>query len=249
MILSISFFIIAIIYSMVGFGGGSSYLAILSLTEISHSQIVVLALISNIIVVSNGSYNFFKRGHLNLKLIAPLCLTSVPLAYIGGTIKLNQLEFQYLLAGSLILSSFFLFINSKTQLNHEEKIIIPSNLFLTSLGGFLGLLSGMVGIGGGIFLMPILVYKSAANVKEISLASSFFILLNSLSGLFGQLIKTSDPFILFSDLFTNHWMLFFSVFIGGQIGSRLGSHHIFQNNWVKILTSILILYAGLRILL
>ncbi|MEZ4886077.1 MAG: sulfite exporter TauE/SafE family protein [Chitinophagales bacterium] len=243
--LLIFFFGIAVLYSSVGFGGGSSYLAILALYSIDYRLLRATALLCNIIVVSGGTYIFYKKGFLNWRKMLPLVLISVPMAYIGGSLHISQRTFFILLSVALILAAILMLIQSYKNVegNALNSIRMTNETFNAGLGGGIGFLSGMVGIGGGIFLAPVLHLLKWDGAKTIAATASFFILVNSISGLAGQM---SNP------EFKLNWefaaMLMGAVFVGGQIGSRLGAVW-FSPNWVRRLTAVLILFVGVRILL
>lgn len=241
LILIAAFFIVALIYSSVGFGGGSSYLAILALMAINFYMIRSTALLCNIVVVSVGTFIFYKEGKLDFKKSWPLVISSVPMAYLGGLWPIRQDVFFILLGSTLVAVAFFLWLQPEknSSLSNSKYDTIPFKIFI---GGALGLLSGLVGIGGGIFLSPILHFIRWDEAKKISAIASFFILVNSISGLAGQLQQRSSVdwrFVL---------PLLLSVFIGGQIGSRLGAKK-FNPLYVKRITAALILVAGSKILI
>ena len=150
-ILSILFFITAILYSSVGFGGGSTYLALLLIWDIPYYIFPILALICNVIVVSGNSFNYIKAGNHNFRLLIPFLIGSIPFAFIGGTLKIEKEFFELILFFVLLIAGILLLINNKSYEN--KKILIKKIHFFVSLiiGSILGLISGLVGIGGGIF--------------------------------------------------------------------------------------------------
>ena len=240
------FGLIAFLYSSVGFGGGSSYLAFMAIFAITPETMKPIALICNVVVVTGSSWLYYRKGLLNLKNMFPLVILSVPLAFAGGIIRISNSFFFILLGISLILSAILMFveiikmkIKPNDIIKEAKQRIIDNSL----TGGLVGFLSGMVGIGGGIFLSSILHLKKWDTPKKIAAASSFFILVNSISGLTGQLIKYQ-----FRMDFRLLFPLVFAVIIGGQLGSRL-SIFILKPWVVKLMTAFLILYVGNRILL
>jgi uncharacterized membrane protein YfcA len=237
LILVFSFFTIALIYSSVGFGGGSSYLALLAVMGVHFEIIRSAALLCNIIVVTGGTYIFWKEGKLDLKKSWPFITASIPLAFIGGLWRIEESAFFILLGISLIIASLLLWMQPVQLKDHRSE-----NPFLNPvLGGSIGLLSGLVSIGGGIFLSPILHLLNWAESKKISALASLFILVNSISGLAGQVTWSEGidwGFIA---------PLLIAVFIGGQIGSRVGAKK-FDPIYIKRITAGLILIAAINML-
>ena len=238
--LTLSFFIIALLYATVGFGGGSSYLALLAVTDIPFILMPKLALICNLLVVSSGCYHYYRNKHFNIPLMLPFILSSVPMAFFGGMYTISEHTFQVLLAGCLILAGIrLLFIpKSSIELTH-----IPSWATSMAIGGILGALSGVVGIGGGIFLAPLMLNLRWGKPKEVASTASAFIWLNSLSGLAGQSTKGIP-----SEIF-NYWPLFIAVILGGQIGSLFGSHPKISQSSIQRLTALLILLISIRLII
>ena len=242
-ILSVLFIITSILYSSVGFGGGSTYLAILLIWEIPYYIFPAVALICNIIVVSGNSFNYIKAGNYNIKLLLPFLFGSIPFAFYGGTLKIEKEIFEVLLLFVLSIAGILLLISNKSYEN-KDLIIKKLNFFFSFfLGSILGLVAGIVGIGGGIFLSPILFLLKAEKPKIIATTASLFILINSISGFFGQILKEN----VFNHLL-NYWPLFLSVFIGGLIGNYLNIR-IFSNRTLTIMTSLLVIFVAIRMAL
>ena len=239
-ILSVFFFITAILYSSVGFGGGSTYLALLLIWDIPYYIFPVIALICNIIVVTGNSINYVRAGNHNFKLLTPFLIGSIPMAFFGGTLKIDKEIFEILLFLVLSIAGFLLLLNNKAYEN--KKITIRKINFVISItiGSILGLISGVVGIGGGIFLSPILFLLKADKPKNIVTTASLFILVNSISGVFGQLTKES----IFSELII-YLPLFLSVLIGGLLGNYINLK-IFSNRVLALITSLLVIFVAMR---
>jgi len=242
-ILIAGFFVIALIYASVGFGGGSSYLALLALPLFALPFPVIrsAALFCNIIVVTGGTIIFYREGKLTFRDVWPYLITSVPAAYIGGFWPIKQQTFFVLLGATLVIVSFLLWFQPE-RFQHNRKDIPENKGTQAALGAAIGLLSGLVGIGGGIFLSPVLHFLRWSEAKRISALASAFILVNSISGLAGQFYR-GVPQMQWSFIVP----LLAAVFIGGQIGSRLGAHR-FNPLYIKRITAVLILIAGLNIL-
>lgn len=236
----VSFFAIAILYASVGFGGGSSYLAILALTSLAFTEIRATALICNIVVVSNSTILYYKNGFYNFKKVMPLVIASIPLAFLGGYLRIEERIF-FLLLGCSLLAAAILMLVRKKSITPEN---IKQSSFLKSFGfgGSIGFISGLVGIGGGIFLAPLLHLAKWDNSKKIAATASLFILVNSIAGLGGQLFNPS-----FTIAPTLTILLAVSTFIGGQIGTRIGIKLISPEN-LKKATAVLILYVAFKII-
>ncbi|MBD1154554.1 sulfite exporter TauE/SafE family protein [Pelagibacterales bacterium SAG-MED21] len=239
-ILSIFFFITAILYSSVGFGGGSTYLALMLIWNIPYYIFPILALICNIIVVSGNSINYVRSGNLNFKLLAPYLIGSIPFSFFGASMSLTKELFEILLFVILIIAGIFLLIESKSFNNDQIKINSIPKILSVSIGSIIGFTSGIIGIGGGIFLSPILFLMKAGYPKQIATTASLFILINSIFGVAGQLTKD----IVF-DEFLNYWPLFIVVLIGGQIGNFLNIKFL-SGKTLAIITSLLVILVAIR---
>ena len=239
-ILIILFFITAILYASVGFGGGSTYLALMLIWEIPYYIFPIIALFCNIIVVSGNSINFIRSGNINLKLILPYLFGSIPFAFIGASISLEKEIFEMLLFLVLIIAGLFLLVESNSFNKKELKINSISIFISIFIGSLIGFVSGLVGIGGGIFLSPLLFLLKAGYPKHITSSASLFILLNSIFGVAGHLTKE----IVLKE-FLNYSPLFLAVLIGGQIGNYLNIKFL-SNKALALLTSLLIIFIAIR---
>ncbi len=230
------FFVVAVIYSAAGFGGGSSYLAILSFFPLVFTEIRMVALLCNIVVVSGSVYIFYKNGFLDFKKILPLLILSVPFAYLGGSLKISQSIFFIILGITLVIAGLLMFLKS------TDKTIQLSPQMNGFIGSGIGFLSGMVGIGGGIFLSPVLYLSRWASSKVIAATTACFILVNSIAGLIGQTVTNG-----FQLDWKSTGALLITVLVGGQIGARLTITWI-NPVIVRRITAFLILFVGVRIL-
>jgi len=239
-ILTIFFFITAILYASIGFGGGSTYLALMLIWDIPFYIFPIIALICNIIVVTGNSINFLRTKNTNLSLLTPYLIGSVPFAFVGASISINKSLFEILLFFVLIIAGIFLLLENKSFGKDKIKIRKIPKIFSILIGSIIGFISGLVGIGGGIFLSPILFLMRAGYPKHITSTASLFILINSILGVAGQLTKD----IVFNE-FLDYWPLFIAVLIGGQIGSFLNIKFL-SNKVLALMTSFLVIFVAVR---
>ena len=237
----LSLTIIAALYSSVGHGGGSGYLAILSLTTIAVANPLWLkqyAWSLNLIVAGIAFWHYSGRGHYDRSLVLPFLIGSVPMAALGGYVQLQGTVYDVLLALVLVFAAWRLLWST----GDEKEIVRPTDAVAVASGGGIGLVSGMIGIGGGIFLSPLLVLSGWANAKEAAATAALFIWLNSLSGLFGS--SLSGDVSLEFDL-----LLPFAgaVLIGGMVGSKYGSQISSQSGVRRLLVVVLLIAAMKRV--
>lgn len=234
------FFMVAICYASVGFGGGSSYLAILTLASIGYIEIRTTALLCNIVVVSGNIVWFVIQKQYHWKKITPLILLSIPMAFVGGYLKISETFFFIFLGFTLLFAAFLMGFSKEISIKNNIKATPFKNAFY---GGCIGFISGIAGIGGGIFLAPLLHLANWETSKKIAAITSLFILVNSLAGILGQYYNPN---------FSINWnlttVLLITVFIGGQIGRRL-SNRFFNAMHLKKATAILIAFVSIRILI
>ena len=240
--LAFAFFFIALIYSAVGFGGGSTYIALLAFSGQPAELIPLVALPCNIFVVSLGSYFAVSRRDFDWRMATPFFVASVPMAFLGGVLPIDASIYFLLLGLSLAVAGLSLCLRTAP----DESIVVAKSWTLgVFIGAGLGLLSGMVGIGGGIFLAPILHHLRWASSKTIAALCSFFILINSLSGFTGQVFKTGvdQAWVQMGSALP----LFVAVLLGGIIGGRFVIEGVAHQR-VAQLTGLLVLVVGLRVL-
>ncbi|MHA8099437.1 sulfite exporter TauE/SafE family protein [Aquirufa aurantiipilula] len=206
--------IIAFLYSSVGHGGASGYLAVMAMMGVAPAIMKPSALVMNLAVSLFSFTGFYRAGHFRLKLFWPFALASVPLAYLGGTMTLSDSIYKKILALCILISIFRLVFQFRQEKEEIRSISITSGLIS---GGAIGLLSGMIGIGGGIVLSPLMLLMRWATLKQTAAVSALFIFVNSLSGLFGQIQKGGIQV-------TEHfqWAVAATV-LGGLLGSYYGS--------------------------
>ena len=239
-ILSILFFVTAVLYSSVGFGGGSTYLALLLIWGVPYFIFPLIALSCNIIVVSGNCFNYIRAGNLNLKLLIPYLIGSIPLAFIGGSLPIEKRLFEILLFSVLATAGILLLLNFRSYDDKEESYRNVPIIISILIGGVLGFISGVVGIGGGIFLSPILFLIRAGKPKHIVTTASLFILINSFSGIMGQITKNA----VLNEI-SNYWYLLLIVLVGGQLGNFLNLK-IFPTRILALVTAGLVLFVAIR---
>ena len=239
-ILSILFFVTAVLYSSVGFGGGSTYLALLLIWGVPYFIFPLIALSCNIIVVSGNCFNYIRAGNLNLKLLIPYLIGSIPLAFIGGSLPIEKRFFEILLFLVLATAGILLLLNFRAYDDKEKSYRKVPIIISILIGGVLGFVSGVVGIGGGIFLSPILFLIRAGKPKHIVTTASLFILINSFSGIMGQITKNA----VLNEI-SNYWYLLLIVLVGGQLGNFLNLK-IFPTRILALVTAGLILFVAIR---
>lgn len=245
LLLTALFFIVAVAYSAVGFGGGSSYNALLILAGMDYRLVPAIALSCNILVVAGGVFHHVRARTLSLEQLLPFILLSVPMAWLGGSLVVSEQVFIGLLGFSLLVAAVQMMKKQRVKSIQHGFGRTQYWLISTGLGAGIGLLAGITGIGGGIFLAPLIYLMRLAPPRTVAGITSGFILVNSMAGLAGQLMKAGDGSPL--EGWAGTWPLFAAVIVGGQIGSRLGAYRL-PETWIKRLTAILILYVALRLI-
>lgn len=235
------FLLVAILYSSVGHGGASAYLAILVLAGFPREAIAPTALVLNVLVTLLGTINYYRAGHFDARLLLPFILTSIPAAYLGGSLRVSEKAFSLVLGLTLFIAGlrFFLFAKPITP----GRTLSRTLLFSVGLpvGLALGFLAGLIGIGGGIFLSPLLLLMGWADAKKTAAISAAFILLNSISGLTAQLLKRQPDWTLLG-------ALALAVLIGGGIGSYIGAFRLLPTTLQRLL-GLVLLMASVKLLI
>ena len=236
-ILSAGVFVVATLYSSVGHAGASGYIAVMSLLSVAPAEIRPIALTLNILVASIGTWQFWRAGHFSWALFWPFALLSLPAAFVGGYLNLPTQVFKILVGLVLLFSAGQFLLRPPAEGDPRQ----PPTLAAVGLGGGLGLLSGLTGTGGGIFLTPLLILAGWARTKSAAAVSAPFILLNSVSGLLGNLsaTKTFPAFGI---------GLLIAALAGGSIGSYFGSHRL-PHTAIKRLLAIVLCIAGFKLIL
>ncbi len=234
------YLIASFLYSTVGHGGASAYLALSALVGLSREAMVPIALALNVLVTSLGLWHYSRAGHFRPKLLLPFVITSIPMAFLGGSLEVAPQVFAALLGVTLLIAALRLLGLGRAMTPHEVelRLLWPAGLVL---GALLGFLAGLIGVGGGIFLSPLLLFLGWADVKRTAAVSAAFIWLNSLSGLAAHALRGTPDWGLL-------WPLLIVVAIGGGLGSRLGALK-FSPVRVQRLLGAVLLVASFKLLL
>jgi len=233
------FLLVAFVYSSVGHAGASGYLAVMSLLSFPLAEIKSTSLVLNIIVAAIASYKFISAGYFDKKVFLPFAFTSIPAAFIGGAITLDTHWFKAFAGLFLLLSAVGLIIkNKRIDQDKTSELNIYTALIV---GAVIGLFSGLIGVGGGIFLSPLIIVMGWTSLKKTSGVSALFILCNSIIGLAGHIYSNS-----FQVHNVFYWIL--AVIIGGFAGSHLGST-LYNNKILMGILFVVLCSAGLKFLL
>lgn len=236
--LGFAFFFVALLYSSVGHAGATGYLAVMAIAGIQPALMKPTALVLNIFVASIASYNYFKKDAISFRILVPLIVISIPCAYIGGRISLPPHYYKPL------VGIFLLYAASRAFFTAKEKSLYlvdkPNRISLSIVGGALGFLSGLTGVGGGVFLSPLMLMFRWAPIRVISGTAAGFILVNSISGMAGLISTTTQTINGIAYLIA-------AVVLGGFIGSEYGSHR-FQTATIQKLLAATLLIAGIKLI-
>lgn len=236
----IYFFFIALLYSTVGHAGASGYLAAMALLSFSPAVMKPTALALNIVVALVTSIRFYQAGHFSWRLLWPFALVSVPMAYLGGSLAVHTTLYKMLVGLALLFAAIHLIVRGRAASDEAESTGQPGLTASLATGGIIGFLSGLTGVGGGIFLSPVLIMMHWAGLRKAAAVSAVFILLNSLSGLAGYLQKGGG--------FPEHLGLWsVAVISGGIIGSTLGATRL-NSPALRALLGMILLMAGVKLM-
>lgn len=237
------FFTTALLYASVGFGGGSTYNALLALSGFDYRLLPIVSLACNVVVVSGSTIRFARAGEMPWKRALTLSLVAAPLAFLGGLTPIRQETFLFLLGLSLVGAGLALFLPRAPDRAAQPA---PAARHMGLAAAPLGYLAGLVGIGGGIFLAPLLHLTRWDGARRVAATTSLFILINSLSGLVGQLAKNGVE--RFGEALGGALPLLVAVVLGGQLGSLMALR-ILPEHVIRWLTAALTIWAGSRLLL
>jgi len=233
----LAIFVVAVLYSSVGHGGASGYLAVMALLAVAPEITRPTALILNVFVASIAAFQFYRSGYFSWRTFLPFAVTSIPFAFMGGMIQLPTNAYKMVLGVVLILAAIRLAWKFTGAVEPRE----PNILIALLIGAVIGLLSGLVGVGGGIFLTPVLLLMNWAETKRAAGVSALFILVNSISGLLGNYQQVAK-------LPTNVWFWIGAAVVGGIIGSTLGSKR-FDSLMLRRVLAIVLIFAGVKLVL
>lgn len=241
-LLALAFLVTALLYASVGFGGGSTYSALLALSGLDYRLLPLISLACNIVVVTGGSIRFARAAVTPWRKAAVIIALGAPASFVGGLTPIKEDTFLALLGGSLVLTALTMLIPVKESADGKPT---ASARLMPLAAAPLGYFAGLVGIGGGIFLAPLLHLARWHEARGIAATASLFILVNSLFGLAGQLVKNGPG--MFGVAIGSALPLLVAVVIGGQIGSLLAAR-LLPPRWIRWLTALLVLVVGVRLL-
>ncbi len=229
--------VVALLYSSVGHAGASGYIAVLTLFGFLAPTIKPTALVLNILVASIGSIQFWRAGHFSGKLFWPFAAFSIPASFLGGALQLPAAIIHPLIGAVLLFSAVRLFLNP----SDPAEVTPPERATAFGVGAGIGLLSGLTGTGGGVFLTPLLLLRHWARTRDAAAVSVVFILVNSISGLVGH-VSRGKPVPVFA------WWLAVAAIVGGTLGSHLGSRR-FPPRVIRVLLAATLVIAGVKLVL
>lgn len=232
----IAFLVVAFLYASVGHGGASGYLALMALLNMSPLVMKPTALILNLIVSLVSFLSFYKARHFKSSMLWPLVVTSIPAAYLGSIIPVSEPLYKKILAIVLLIAVIRMLLKPPSA----DKISTPKWYWLSLAGAVIGLLSGMIGMGGGILLSPLLLMMGWATMQQTAAISAIFIFLNSASGMLGQLKKGFD-------LAPSMFIIIAFVLVGGWLGAYMGSSR-FKTTELKFILALVLVLAVSKLL-
>ena len=233
------FFLVALLYSTVGHAGASGYLASMALLAFPPAVMKPTALALNIVVALVASARFYKAGYFSWRLFWPFALASVPMAYLGGGFTIDTRIYKILVGMSLLFAAGYFFIHHRSADDDAANIRLPGIPVALVIGGLIGLVSGLTGVGGGIFLSPVLLMAHWARFRQTAAVAAVFILANSVSGLLGHLHQGGG-------IAANLPIWAIAVLAGGFIGASLGATRL-NNPVLRLLMGLVLVIAGMKL--
>jgi len=232
-------FFVAVAYSSVGHGGASGYLAVLSFFGLAPAAMAPSALCLNLLVSGTSFVSYRRAGHFTVRLLWPFLLTSIPFAFLGGLAPVSTRAYLIILAAALVFAAYRLLLVAPPP-QEESFIRVPPLWVALPVGAAIGFVSGVIGVGGGIFLSPLLILLKWADAKRTAAVSAAFIWINSLAGLYGQLLKNPVDWMGLAPLVA-------VAFAGGLVGSYLGARR-FRGLWLRRVLGVVLLVAMVKLL-
>jgi uncharacterized protein len=232
-------FLVAVAYSSVGHGGASGYLAVLSFFGLAPALMAPSALLLNLLVSGVAFVAFWRAGHFDFRLLWPFLVGSVPMAFVGGVLRVSPQVYMAVLGAVLVFVAWRLLAAPVGSAAGEHFSRPPKLAVAVLAGAGIGLLSGMVGVGGGIFLSPLLILLGWADAKRTAAASAAFIWINSAAGLYGHLTRTAVDWPALA------WLVG-AAFVGGLVGSRLGARRL-PTVWLRRILGVVLLVAAYKL--
>ncbi len=231
----------AFVYASVGHGGASAYLAAMALAGVAPQEMRPIALVLNVVVSAVATYKFWRAGHFRWRLFWPFAAVSIPAAYAGGAITLPGQAYKMIVGVVLVYAAWQLWRSARAGDEMREVREPPLGVAMV-IGGALGLLSGLTGVGGGIFLSPLLLILGWAGTKQTSAVAAPFILVNSIAGLAGAFMSRSIS------LPWHVWILVAGVLVGGLLGAEYGSRR-FTNPLIRRMLAVVLAVAGVKMVM
>jgi uncharacterized protein len=238
LLIILAIFIVAVLYSSVGHGGASGYLAVMAFVAVAPEVTRPTALMLNLFVASIGTVQFYRAGYFSWRIFLPFAATSIPMALVGGMIHLPTDIYKIVLGAVLMLAAVRLAI----RLKNDDEVNEPPIIACLLIGAVIGLLSGLVGVGGGIFLTPILLLMRWAETRVAAGVSVLFILVNSVAGLVGPFRRGE-----LNSLPADVWLWVGAAIVGGLVGSTLGSKK-FNSITLRRVLAVVLLFAGVKLI-
>jgi uncharacterized protein len=236
MLIIAAVFVVAVLYSSVGHGGASGYLAVMAFLSVAPEVTRPTALVLNLFVASIATILFYRSGFFSWRIFLPFAVASIPMAFVGGMIHLPTNVYKIVLGAVLVFAAFRLAINLKG----DDEVREPPIVWALLIGAVIGLLSGLIGVGGGIFLTPVLLLAKWSETKTAAGVSAMFILVNSISGLAGNYRQALE-------LPSSVWFWIAAAVAGGIIGSSLGSRR-FNSLTLRRVLALVLVFAGIKLI-